>query len=115
MYAGEGQLDAASVLGNVRGSEDFDGFVRALGWMVNIETHLGYSGKLQAPLGGTQYPYIGRFGREVVFHVATLLSNHVASGARDVCFNRSSVFVLILSYIIPARSLLSKGRNTSGG
>ena len=46
-YIGETQCDKVKIIGNNAGSAAFNTFVRSLGWMVQLSTHAGYSGKIK--------------------------------------------------------------------
>ena len=72
IYVGEGQEDKNSILLNTSGSRAFEAFVSGLGWEVDLETHTGFRGGLQANKStGATAPYFSTSLMEVMFHVST--------------------------------------------
>ncbi|KAJ1979190.1 hypothetical protein H4R34_002924 [Dimargaris verticillata] len=71
-YVGNQQVDEASILGNRRGSRAYEGFLQSLGWEIDLTTHQGYRGQLQANgSDGKTAIYFGTPMVEVVFHDVT--------------------------------------------
>jgi len=50
VYVGQGQEDQNDIFKNEAGSELYEEFVRGLGWMVDLRTHVGYMGGLDRNL-----------------------------------------------------------------
>lgn len=72
IYVAEGQEDKNSILLNTSGSRAFEAFVSGLGWEVDLETHTGFRGGLQANKStGVSAPYYATSLLEVIFHVST--------------------------------------------
>lgn len=71
IYVGNGQEDKNSILQNSSGSLTFENFVSALGWEVELETHMGFSGGLPKQGCGHTAPYYATSFLEVIYHVAT--------------------------------------------
>ncbi|VDP12352.1 unnamed protein product [Soboliphyme baturini] len=71
IYVAPGQEDKQSILSNRTGSKAFERFISALGWEVDLKTHLGYMGGLP-PDGTTAYYCTPML--EVIFHISTRLS-----------------------------------------
>ncbi|XP_067682813.1 ral GTPase-activating protein subunit alpha-1-like isoform X5 [Haliotis asinina] len=72
IYVAEGQEDKISILSNSSASKAFEEFVAGLGWEVDLETHQGFRGGLQAnKTTGDTAPYYANSTCEVVFHVST--------------------------------------------
>ena len=72
IYVAEGQEDKNSILLNTSGSRAFESFVSGLGWEVDLETHTGFRGGLQANKStGISAPYFATSLLEVIFHVST--------------------------------------------
>ena len=87
LYVAEGQEDKRSILCNAGGSQDYEEFVAGLGWEVELESHVGFSGGLntakQAGMSGNQAsscgetaPYYATSLNEVIFHVATRMPSN---------------------------------------
>ncbi|KAJ1975993.1 hypothetical protein H4R35_002892 [Dimargaris xerosporica] len=71
-YVGNQQVDEASILGNRRGSRAYEGFLQSLGWEIDLATHQGYRGQLQANgSDGKTAIYFGTPLVEMVFHDVT--------------------------------------------
>ena len=72
IYVAVGQEDKQSVLTNTGGSKDYEDFVSALGWEVDLEHHPGFMGGLQRNKStGESAPYYATSTREAIFHVST--------------------------------------------
>lgn len=72
IYVANGQEDKQSILSNTLGSRAFEDFVSGLGWDVNLASHLGFKGGLQANKStGETSPYYCNSSTEVMFHVST--------------------------------------------
>jgi len=58
IYVGFGQENQQAMLANDQGSQDYEDFVKGLGWMVDVQTHQGYLGGLEASTkSGSHAPY----------------------------------------------------------
>jgi hypothetical protein len=75
IYVGEGQEDKSSILSNERGSVDYEDFVSALAWQVDLDTHEGFMGGLQHNQQLKTAPYYANSVCEVLFHVSTQMSS----------------------------------------
>eukprot|EP00045_Choanoeca_perplexa_P018100 m.277818 g.277818 ORF g.277818 m.277818 type:complete len:1140 (+) comp17713_c0_seq1:3063-6482(+) len=74
IYIGERHKTKEEIVGCVRGSVLFETFASQLGWMVDLESHEGYSGKLDVKeFAGVKLPYYATASREALFHVTTSL------------------------------------------
>lgn len=72
IYVANGQEDKQSILSNTTGSRAFEEFVCGLGWEVNLATHLGFKGGLQANKStGETSPYYCNSTTEIMYHVST--------------------------------------------
>jgi hypothetical protein len=47
IYIAEGQEEKSSILSNESGSQDYDDFMNALAWQVELDKHEGFMGGLQ--------------------------------------------------------------------
>eukprot|EP01105_Mastigella_eilhardi_P013843 TRINITY_DN3158_c0_g1_i1.p1 TRINITY_DN3158_c0_g1~~TRINITY_DN3158_c0_g1_i1.p1 ORF type:complete len:1086 (-),score=189.19 TRINITY_DN3158_c0_g1_i1:690-3947(-) len=64
------------IFANTGGSNEFNMFVRSLGWEINLASHTGFLGGLdRKQTTGTWAPYYANFESEVIFHVATIIPN----------------------------------------
>ncbi|XP_071963778.1 ral GTPase-activating protein subunit alpha-2-like [Antedon mediterranea] len=71
-YVAEGQEDKNSVLLNNGGSRQYEDFVAALAWEVDLAKHPGFMGGLQRNKStGDTAPYYATSTMEVIFHVST--------------------------------------------
>jgi hypothetical protein len=71
IYIGEGQEDRAAILGNECGSADYEQFVDALAWTVELDAHEGFMGGMQANGHMKTAPYYATSTYECMFHVST--------------------------------------------
>lgn len=71
IFVGDGQEDKNSILQNSSGSTTFENFVSAIGWEVELETHMGFCGGLPKQGCGPTAPYFATPFLEVIYHVAT--------------------------------------------
>lgn len=87
IYVANGQEDKQSILSNCSGSRSFEEFVAALGWEVNLATHLGFKGGLQSNKStGETSTYFCNSTTEVMFHVSTKIPMNGSSD--DEALNR---------------------------
>lgn len=87
IYVAIGQEDKNSILTNSCGSRTFEDFVSALGWEVNLSSHLGFKGGLQSNKStGETSPYYCNSTTEVMFHVSTRIP--INGPADDESLNR---------------------------
>lgn len=87
IYVGQGQEDKNSILANSIASKPFEEFVAGLGWDVDLSTHAGFKGGLQANKStGETAPYYCNGTTEVMFHVSTRIP--VNSPVDDESLNR---------------------------
>ncbi len=72
IYVAAAQDDQRVILRNERGSPEYEAFVDALGWPVDVSQHAGFLGGLD-PHGATgrHTPYFATSAVEMIFHVAT--------------------------------------------
>eukprot|EP01102_Stenamoeba_stenopodia_P010826 TRINITY_DN3297_c0_g1_i1.p1 TRINITY_DN3297_c0_g1~~TRINITY_DN3297_c0_g1_i1.p1 ORF type:complete len:906 (-),score=180.91 TRINITY_DN3297_c0_g1_i1:183-2900(-) len=75
VYIAKGQTNEADWFNNLGGSTDYQEFISALGWGINIGTHNGFIGGLDKKANGELAPYYATYNTEVIFHVATLMPN----------------------------------------
>ena len=72
VYVGPGQDEQRAILENESGSDAYEAFVDSLGWSIDVATHPGYIGGLEANQStGTRAPYYCTSTLEMIFHVAT--------------------------------------------
>lgn len=72
IYVADKQEDKNSILLNKSASEGFERFVAGLGWEIDLATHTGFRGGLQANRStGETAPYYANSFCEVIFHVST--------------------------------------------
>ncbi|XP_053946635.1 probable Rho GTPase-activating protein CG5521 isoform X2 [Anastrepha ludens] len=71
IYVASGQEDKSSILSNGSGSSTYEMFVSALGWEIDLETHIGFLGGLPRQGCGATAPYYATPFLEVIYHVAT--------------------------------------------
>jgi len=71
----ESNQDETSIFENQGGSEQFTNFINAVGWMVNLNEHTGFSGGLDPKVSGNKAPYFANYDYEVIFQVSTLMPN----------------------------------------
>lgn len=87
IYVANGQEDKNSILMNSTGSRAFEDFVSGLGWEVNLASHLGFRGGLQANKStGETSPYYCNSITEIMFHVSTRIP--ISGPADDEALNR---------------------------
>jgi hypothetical protein len=87
IYVAAGQEDKNSILTNSSGSRAFEDFVSGLGWDVNLASHLGFKGGLQANKStGETAPYYCNSTTEVIFHVSTRIP--ISKPVDDESLNR---------------------------
>jgi hypothetical protein len=84
VYVAPGQDEQKIILRNEQGSADYEAFVDALGWPVDVSQHPGFLGGLD-PHGATgKYtPYFATSSVEMIFHVVTRMPT-VASDSQQV-------------------------------
>ena len=76
IYAGKDQVDEASIFSNCSGSDDYVEFVSCLGWEIDLETHPGYRGGLEADnMVYGKATYFCSPSVEVIFHDVTKMKN----------------------------------------
>jgi hypothetical protein len=75
IYIGEGQEDKSSILSNEQGSQDYEDFLSALAWQVDLDQHEGFMGGLQHNQQLKTAPYFANSMCEVLFHVSTQMSS----------------------------------------
>ncbi|KAJ3426653.1 hypothetical protein M0812_26220 [Anaeramoeba flamelloides] len=76
IYIEEGQnryYNGEGIFENKHGNEDYEDFIRQIGWIINLKKHNGYTGKLDWVKTGKYAPYFSNYNTEVIFKVATLL------------------------------------------
>jgi hypothetical protein len=72
IYVGNEQESARDLIKNEKGSDLYNEFLQGLGWDVDLKTHVGFMGGLDANLTtGTVAPYYSNSTTEVIFHVVT--------------------------------------------
>lgn len=72
IYVAPGQEDKNSILSNQGGSTEYEDFLAALAWEVELEGHTGFLGGLQRQGStGLTAPYVATSFLEAIFHVAT--------------------------------------------
>ncbi|KAL5289618.1 RALGAPA2 family protein [Megaselia abdita] len=76
IFVGFGQEDKNSILQNSSGSANFENFVAAIGWEVELETHMGFFGGLPKQGCGHTAPYYATPFLEVIYHVATRMPSN---------------------------------------
>ena len=67
IYIGEGQEDKSSILSNESGSADYEDFVSALAWQVELDSHEGFMGGLQHNVQLKTAPYYANSISEASF------------------------------------------------
>ncbi len=75
IYIAEGQEERSSILSNESGSSDYEEFLSALAWTIDLETHEGFMGGLQHNYQLKTAPYYANSICEVLFHVSTQMNN----------------------------------------
>lgn len=75
IYIAEGQDERLQILSNERGSQDYEDFLNALAWPVDLESHEGFMGGLQHNNQLKTAPYYANSISEVLFHVSTQMNN----------------------------------------
>ncbi|KAF5297114.1 hypothetical protein FQA39_LY02694 [Lamprigera yunnana] len=79
IYVAPGQEDKNSILSNQGGSVEYEQFLAALAWEVELEGHTGFLGGLQRQgSNGLTAPYVATSFLEVIFHVATRMPGDTA-------------------------------------
>ncbi|KAJ6253423.1 hypothetical protein M0813_13393 [Anaeramoeba flamelloides] len=76
IYIDEGQnrcYNGEGIFENKHGNEDYEDFIRQIGWIINLKKHNGYNGKLDWVKTGKYASYFSNYNTEVIFKVATLL------------------------------------------
>ncbi|KAJ3442917.1 hypothetical protein M0812_12669 [Anaeramoeba flamelloides] len=76
VYVDEGQnrfYKGDVIFKNEKGDENFDQFLREIGWIVDLSIHSGYKGKLDAQKTGQFTPYYANYSNEIIFQVSTLM------------------------------------------
>eukprot|EP01129_Flabellula_baltica_P017188 TRINITY_DN944_c0_g1_i2.p1 TRINITY_DN944_c0_g1~~TRINITY_DN944_c0_g1_i2.p1 ORF type:complete len:359 (+),score=75.75 TRINITY_DN944_c0_g1_i2:35-1111(+) len=73
LYVKNGQNDESNIYHNCEGSPEYDEFLDILGEKVEIKTWEGYTGGLNH-LSGTHSIYTEYKNREIMYHVATMLT-----------------------------------------
>ncbi|KAJ6251056.1 hypothetical protein M0813_15878 [Anaeramoeba flamelloides] len=58
---------------NECGDENYEDFLRQIGWIVDLKTHTGFKGGLDWKTTGRYTPYFADYKCEIVFKVSTLL------------------------------------------
>lgn len=72
MYIGKGQEDKVSILTNQKGSPEYEQFMAALGWEIDLASHPGFMAGLQRNgSNGSTTVYWATPTTEVTFHVST--------------------------------------------
>lgn len=95
IYVKEGQEDKCSILSNQSASKEFEQFVSALGWEIDLARHDGFRGGLEENLStGKTAPYFANAFYEIIFHVSTRMPNKPdpntrLKGSNDSDLNRS--------------------------
>jgi hypothetical protein len=75
IYIGQRHKTKEEIIACPRGSVLFETFASQLGWMVELDSHEGYNGKLDVKeFAGCQLPYYATASREALFHVTTSLT-----------------------------------------
>jgi hypothetical protein len=73
IYVGQGQELQHEILENSSGSPEYNRFLQALGWVVDVSQHTGFLGGLDPDSTGRYTPYFADHKSEVVFHVPTMM------------------------------------------
>eukprot|EP00730_Choanoeca_flexa_P013312 TRINITY_DN5183_c0_g1_i1.p1 TRINITY_DN5183_c0_g1~~TRINITY_DN5183_c0_g1_i1.p1 ORF type:complete len:1047 (+),score=239.40 TRINITY_DN5183_c0_g1_i1:1-3141(+) len=85
IYIGQHHSTKEEIIACPRGSLLFESFVAQLGWMVDLTTHQGYSGKLDTKeFAGCLLPYYATASREALFHVNTGLTPAAMAESLDM-------------------------------
>ncbi|KAJ3430464.1 hypothetical protein M0812_23472 [Anaeramoeba flamelloides] len=58
---------------NQTSSKDFQKFITELGWLINLEKHKGFKGRLDHNKSGKFVPYFADKSNEIIYHVSTML------------------------------------------
>eukprot|EP01117_Protostelium_nocturnum_P016875 TRINITY_DN6763_c1_g3_i2.p1 TRINITY_DN6763_c1_g3~~TRINITY_DN6763_c1_g3_i2.p1 ORF type:complete len:1437 (+),score=495.99 TRINITY_DN6763_c1_g3_i2:71-4312(+) len=79
VYVGPGQEDSNQIVRNTQGSPLYEEFVKGMGWLVDLNSHNGFSGSLvkKNPLHGSQVPYFADSSREMIFHTNTMMPSEL--------------------------------------
>ncbi|KAJ5078077.1 rho gtpase-activating protein [Anaeramoeba ignava] len=76
IFQGREQRTALELVSNENGSPLYEEFVNCLGWDVDFEYHLGFSGEFPSLKKATViFPYFANSELEMVFHVLTRIPN----------------------------------------
>jgi len=74
IYIKKGQQEW-EVFENQGGSVEYLTFLQNIGWLINLNNHLGFAGSLDLKTTGSITPYFATYDIEVIFQVATLMPN----------------------------------------
>jgi len=74
IYFRKGQ-DISDVFENQGGTLEYQNFIKTIGWLVNLNDHVGFMGGLDPKVTGNVAPYFSNYDHEVIFQVATLMPN----------------------------------------
>ncbi|KAJ6249548.1 tuberin [Anaeramoeba flamelloides] len=78
VYVEEGQnrsTNGDNIFKNEKGNQDYENFLKELGWTINLKTHQGYNGGLNWKKTGCETPYYSNDSIEIIFHTLTMLKN----------------------------------------
>lgn len=73
IYVAYGQDTQQEILRNSSGSKDYEDFIKSLGDVVDLKTHLGFAGGLKYKTDGEYTIYSSDSLTEVMYHVATMM------------------------------------------
>lgn len=73
VYVANGQDTQQEILRNSSGSKDYEEFIKALGDVVDLKTHLGFAGGLKYKTDGEHTIYSSDSLTEVMYHIATMM------------------------------------------
>lgn len=75
VYVNSEAVTQCEILRTVKGSENYEKFLKYLGEKIKLDKHLGYKGGLKYNLDGNSTIYYSDVSIEVIFHVSTLMPN----------------------------------------
>lgn len=73
IYVPKGGMSMQQIFDNEKGSQDYFDFLSSLGWVVDLNTHTGFTGGLDPKATGDLTPYYADLYTEVIFHVSTMM------------------------------------------
>ncbi|KAJ3431269.1 hypothetical protein M0812_02947 [Anaeramoeba flamelloides] len=76
VYISEGQnryYNGKKIFENTETDEQFNQFLKQIGWIIDLEAHTGYTGGLNLENSNQYVPYYANYSNEVIFQVSTLM------------------------------------------